>query len=111
MEWVYVPFKDLMSNYDTYTWDTGLEPILNEVASRGNQVAMRVYLEYPGCECPIPDFILNSGIAMRSGADTVPDYDDPRMIDILTKLIAAFGKRYDGDPRIGIITLGLIGFW
>ncbi len=25
--------------------------------------------------------------------------------------IAEFGRRYDGDPRIGFVTLGLIGFW
>ena len=25
--------------------------------------------------------------------------------------VAALGKKYDGDPRIGFITTGLIGFW
>lgn len=29
----------------------------------------------------------------------------------LLQFISAFGQRYDGDPRIGFITVGLVGFW
>jgi hypothetical protein len=29
----------------------------------------------------------------------------------LESFIAEFGRRYDGDPRIGFVTIGLIGFW
>ena len=30
---------------------------------------------------------------------------------MLKRFIAAFGKKYDGDPRIGYITAGLLGHW
>ncbi|MBN1311848.1 MAG: DUF4832 domain-containing protein, partial [Anaerolineae bacterium] len=40
-----------------------------------------------------------------------PDYDDPDMIDAFAKFIAAFGAKYDGDPRLGIVHMGLIGLW
>ena len=30
---------------------------------------------------------------------------------MLKEFIAAFGKKYDGDPRIGYITAGLLGHW
>ena len=33
------------------------------------------------------------------------------MRQALTNFIAALGARYDGDPRIGFITVGLLGFW
>ncbi len=29
----------------------------------------------------------------------------------MTNFIAALGARYDGDPRVGFIELGLLGFW
>jgi hypothetical protein len=29
----------------------------------------------------------------------------------MAEFIAAFGQRYDGDPRIGFLTVGLLGFW
>jgi hypothetical protein len=40
-----------------------------------------------------------------------PDYDDPNLVSALENFIKAFGKRYDGDPRIAFIEIGLIGFW
>ena len=40
-----------------------------------------------------------------------PDYNDPRMIAGMERLIAALGKRYNKHPRIAFIQLGLLGFW
>ena len=114
LEWVYVPLKAVMNGPDSYTFDTGLETALNAIAARGNQAAIRVYLEYPDKEDAIPDFIHQSGVAMRHN-DTFnqdePDYDNPLMVTYLTNFIRAFGAKYDGDPRIGFIHMGLVGLW
>ena len=40
------------------------------------------------------------------GGGLSPDYDDPRMVEAMERLIAAMGRRYDGDPRVGFIELG-----
>jgi hypothetical protein len=40
-----------------------------------------------------------------------PDYNDTALRSVLKDFIAALGKRYDGDPRIGFITAGLLGKW
>ena len=40
-----------------------------------------------------------------------PDYEDQKLRTALSNFIAAFGKKYDGDPRIGFITAGLLGTW
>ena len=40
-----------------------------------------------------------------------PDYTDPRLRAVLLRFIAALGRKYDGDPRIGFITAGLLGGW
>jgi len=45
------------------------------------------------------------------GASLSPDYNDPKLLNALDNFIKALGKRYDGDPRIAFITVGLIGFW
>ncbi|NIK70807.1 S-layer homology domain-containing protein [Paenibacillus sp. BK720] len=114
LEWYYVPLKAVMNGPDSFTFDTGIEPALNAIAARGNQAALRVYLEYPGKEDAIPAFIHDSGVAMRHN-DTFdqdePDYDDPLMVTYLTNFIKAFGAKYDGDPRIGFIHMGLVGLW
>ena len=45
------------------------------------------------------------------GHSLSPYYSDPHLRAALVHFIAALGARYDGDPRIGFIQLGLLGFW
>jgi len=119
LEWFYVPLKNLMNGPDSFTFETGLEPTLNDIASRGHQAVFRVYLDYPHRFSGIPPFLLAGGLKVRPysffgnlpGEGKSPDYDDPKLISALETFIAEFGRRYDGDPRIGFITVGLIGFW
>src|SRR5690349_8983289 len=119
MEWFYVPLRNLMNGPDSFTFDTGLEPQLESISGRGHQAVFRVYLDYPGRPTGIPQFLLAGGLKTRPytffgnspGASVSPDYDDPRLVSALENFIKAFGKRYDGDSRIGFITVGLIGFW
>ena len=40
-----------------------------------------------------------------------PDYSDPKLRMALQSFIASMGEKYDGDPRIGYITAGLLGTW
>lgn len=113
LEWVYVPLKAVMNGPESFTFDSGLEPQLNAIAARGNQAALRVYLEYPDKDDAIPQFI-HDNVAMRHNEafnQDEPDYDDPDMVAYLTNFIQAFGAKYDGDPRIGFIHMGLVGLW
>ncbi|WP_271749894.1 S-layer homology domain-containing protein [Cohnella sp. JJ-181] len=114
LEWVYVPLKAVMNGPNSFTFDTGIETSLNAIAARGNQAAIRVYLEYPDKADAIPQFIHDSDIAMRHNDafnQDEPDYDNPLMVEYLTNFIQEFGARYDGDPRIGFIHMGLVGLW
>jgi hypothetical protein len=43
--------------------------------------------------------------------DHTPDYSDERLVEALETFIAALGRRYDHDPRVGYITAGLLGKW
>jgi len=40
-----------------------------------------------------------------------PDYSDANLRGAMRQFIAALGRRYDGDPRIGFIAAGLLGTW
>ncbi|WP_217592023.1 S-layer homology domain-containing protein [Cohnella sp. GbtcB17] len=114
LEWFYVPLKAVMNGPNSFTFDSGIEPQLNAIAARGNQAVLRVYLEYPGEADAIPQFMHDDGIAIRHNDafnQDEPDYDDPRMVTYLTNFIQAFGAKYDGDPRIGFIHMGLVGLW
>ena len=117
MEWNYLPLRSLMSGPTNFNW-TSLDQLLINDASRGHQTVFRVYLDYPTLATGIPQYLLDAGLITYSyndygndGISLCPDYSNPLLDQALTNFIAALGRRYDGDPRIGFITVGLLGYW
>ncbi|MFJ1649583.1 DUF4832 domain-containing protein [Streptomyces sp. NPDC088258] len=120
LTWSYFGLSEVMnssSDCGSYDWSV-LDRALDETASYGNQAAIRFYLEYPGGSGTHPANAIPPCFAghvdNRTNAywNTVsPDYDSPYLLAALKNFIAAFGARYDGDPRLGYIHLGLIGLW
>ncbi|WP_203914692.1 DUF4832 domain-containing protein [Rhizocola hellebori] len=117
MEWFYLPLRDVMTGPQQFRW-AAMESQLDAIASRGHQAVFRFYLDYPGKPTGIPQYLLDQGLLTRpypdfgnNGVSVAPDYSDSRLVSALENFITALGRRYDGDPRIGFLTLGLIGFW
>lgn len=117
MEWSYLPLRSLMSGPTNFDWSS-LDNLLSADAGRGHQTVFRVYLDYPTRPTGIPQYLLDEGLATYSyddygndGISVCPDYSNALLQVALTNFIAALGARYDGDPRIGFITVGLLGFW
>ncbi len=88
--------------------------------TRGHQAVFRVYLDYPDTPYGVPEFLNhvprhaysehgNGKNPQRISFS--PDYENPDLRRALKNFIGALGKRYDGDARIGFITVGLLGFW
>ncbi len=119
MEFDYLPLSDLVLGPQKYDW-TPLEKLLQAIAQRGHQAIFRIYMEYPHRKRGIPEYLLRDGLKVHRYRNTnaqppamveTPDYEDPRLRKMLTDFIAALGKKYDGDLRIGFITAGLLGTW
>ena len=121
MEFSYIAFADLVKDYDTFDWRK-MEVLLDDIAGRGHQAVLRIHLEYPGKNDLIPKFLIEDGLKVHKYLNTnthpfppskveTPDYEDKNLRRALTNFIAAFGKKYDGDARIGFITAGLLGTW
>jgi hypothetical protein len=121
LEFNYLPYSALVNGYDEFDWSP-LEELLDDVAGRGHQAIFRIFLEYPDKHGVIPDFLLNDGLKVHKYLNTntqplpparveTPDYEDQSLRRSLRAFIVALGKRYDGDPRIGFITAGLLGAW
>ncbi|GIF69994.1 hypothetical protein Ais01nite_80290 [Asanoa ishikariensis] len=125
--WSYFALNEVMkdpSSCSVFDWSV-FEKALDEAAVWGRQVAFRFYVEYPGGSGTHPGNgippCLNGKMALRTNGfwGTVsPDYDDPDVIAALTSFINAFANRYDragpggtADPRIGFMTMGLVGLW
>ena len=120
LTWSYFGLSEVMTNAGncgSYDW-TILDNMLAETAGQGNQAAIRFYMVYPGGTGSHPANAIpscfNGNVNYRSDTYwnvTEPDYDSPYLVNALKNFIAAFGARYNGDPRIGFIHLGLIGLW
>ena len=121
LEFSYVGFAELVKGYEDFDWQP-LEELLNDISSRGHQAVFRIYLEYPKKTNIIPMFLLDDGLKVHKYLNTntqpfppaqveTPDYEDKNLRRALKNFIAALGKKYDGDPRIGFITAGLLGTW
>ncbi len=121
LEFNYLPFAAMVKGYDKFDWQP-LEKMLNDIASRGNQAVFRIYLEYPDEQTGIPQFLVKDGLKINkypnpnsslkppAQAET-PNYEDKNLRRSLNAFIRALGQKYDGDPRIGFITAGLLGSW
>ncbi|MFC5405543.1 DUF4832 domain-containing protein [Cohnella soli] len=105
IEWKYFGLGELMTGMNSYDWEP-MEKALDEVASHGKQLSLRV----ASCESfsskDIPDFLMPQ---VRNGC--ILNYDSPTVMQAFQNFIAAFGAKYDGDPRIAFIHMGLVGRW
>ncbi|HLO99439.1 MAG TPA: DUF4832 domain-containing protein [Fimbriimonas sp.] len=121
MEFSYLPLDKLVVGKDKYDWKP-IESLLEDVRSRGRQTVLRIYIEYPGNPSGIPSYLIQEGLKTTKWQESAggsegaqvsitPDYEDPRLIECIRKFVAAFGAKYDGDPRLGFITMGLLGSW
>lgn len=118
LEFGYIPLASLMTGPDTFDW-APLETLLTSVAARGHHTIFRIWLEYPGKTGGVPDFLTKSGVKITNWSgdssakerSLTPDYADERLVTALERFIAALGRRYDGDARIGYLTAGLLGSW
>ncbi len=121
MEFNYLPYAALVKGYDEFDWQP-LERLLDDIASRGHQTVFRIFLEYPNKSGVIPEFLIKDGLKVTrwpfqefpdkpAAMLETPDYSDPKLRRSLKNFVIALGKKYDGDPRIGFITAGLLGTW
>jgi hypothetical protein len=99
-----------------FDWNP-LERRLNDAATRNRHVVLTVTCHYPNWhKLSVPQYILDDGLELFYYPDFLgggysPNYGDTRLLSALEQFIMAFGREYDGDPRIGFINLGLLGFW
>ena len=101
-------------NYDFADWEAAKWDSPN---AAGRHVVLRVWADYPNAPSGMPDWLLAKGIKMTAyndpgiGKGLTPDYNNPQLVEAMVGLIAAMGKRYDHDPRVAFIELGLLGHW
>jgi hypothetical protein len=113
LEYFYVPMSAVWGA-EGPTLDSGLEVHLAAAAARGHHAVVRVYIDYPGVASGLPPHLVDEvpcRVYDEYGGGCSPDYDDPQLVEAMLGLVEALGARYDADPRLGFLQVGLLGFW
>ncbi len=115
MFYAYVSWKELEPREGDYRFAEWEQRVWNDPATRGRHLIFRIYLDYPGQPSGTPDWLLAKGVKVTRysdyGGGLSPDYNDPRLLAALERLIAVLGRRYDTNPRVAFVEMGLLGFW
>ncbi len=132
-----VPVPEVLpqSAYDTYqryTWRqlepapgaydfSSIEADADQAAAEGRKHAFRVRALVARNGVSVPDYLVEQmplgwwhafeGDDEDEPDTYVPDWNDPDFIEAADRLIKALGARYNGDPRIAWIDIGIYGNW
>ena len=117
IEFHYFSMRELMPEEGRVDF-APIEKWLYQANSRGCQLTFRVYLEYPTHKSPdVPQFLIDNGLKITKWKNDdkellhAPDYTNPQLREAIDFLIAKLGEKYDGDPRVACLTMGILGHW
>lgn len=88
-------------------------------AAAAHQPAMNVGLRFmildgPESGSEIPQWLIDKGIKGTWTLDHktfAPDLDDPTYMAYARRLLQAFGARYNNNPELAFIDIGMVGAW
>ena len=120
IEFNYFSMRELMPKEGSVDF-APIEKWIQQATSRGCQLTFRVQIEFPSEKEDqgngIPQFLIDDGLKVikwkNDDGQTIhaPDYKNPKMRAAIDLLIAKLGEKYDGDPRVACLTMGVLGHW
>ncbi|MFD2564759.1 DUF4832 domain-containing protein [Aquimarina rubra] len=111
----YLKWKDFEPTNDNFNYDA-VEDVINRPGSKGRHVILRLYADWFGSEQTSdagPAWLYNDlGVArLQYGGKYITDYNNSNYISQAIEAIEALATRYNNDPRIYAIQLGVLGYW
>jgi hypothetical protein len=111
-------WRQIEPKIDQYDFSE-LDRDIAEAASQGRKFAFRIRAMVHDQGLMVPDYLV-SGMAKGWWGDVnndgkgdtyVPDWNDSYFLKRVEKLATVLGERYDKDPRISWVEVGLYGNW
>ncbi|RYG42047.1 DUF4832 domain-containing protein [bacterium] len=109
-------WAELEPERGVWKFDEWAARTMRAAPSRDKRAILRVYVDYPNRKPGgIPQWLLDSGVKTTAysdyGGGLAPDYADPKFRSGIKRLIAEMGRRWNKDPQVAFIQIGLLGFW
>jgi len=108
----------IMLGPTSFDWQV-VDDFLDEMSGQGKHAYLQVNIDpaygathLPAYLFPLVDtFYYDDPKPIDPVDDLCPDWNDPDLMDAMLTFIDSFGMRYDSDPRIFTVHLGLYGMW
>lgn len=121
LNFYFVPFNEIVVDDPgavgelAYDWEP-LEIRLNQSAAKSRHAILTFSIHIPDRGLLLPPYLMDSLDLLPIETEDLkvqmtPDYGDPELMVAIERFIEALGNKYDGDNRIAVIHLGLLGFW
>lgn len=97
-----------------------LDAIINTAARRGQVVGFRIMSAADSATAQLPAWLITAANAdpgdggagqTLSNGHFFPNYDNPVIIDAAANLLEELGKRYNKNPYVGFVDVGMVGLW
>ncbi len=93
-----------------YRWDI-IDQTLEQARKNGQKLAFRIMPQNGVPKAPQWYRKIAPGFTYEDGKSWMPDYEHPLFFEHYGKLVAALSERYDGNPDIDHIDMGIVGRW
>lgn len=118
----YIAWKEFEPDNNVFNREN-IEQIIDRPGTRNRHVILRLYCDWHGEEDPdegngrssgCPEWLYNDvGIKHITGLNgrKLTDYNNPKYIEQAEQAIAKLAEWFDGDPRIYVFQIGILGYW
>nr|WP_280139548.1 beta-galactosidase [Aquimarina amphilecti] len=111
----YIKWKDFEPTNGNFDFNA-VEDVINRPGSAGKHVILRLYTDWFGTEQDSdagPQWLYTDfGVSrLQSGNKYITDYNNPNYINQAIEAIEALATRYNNDPRVYNIQIGILGYW
>ncbi len=111
----YRSWRSLEPEEGQFDFDSWEYEIWEHWTSQGMKAIFRVYIDYPGRPTGTPQWLIDADVFMTRyeeyGGGLSPDYKNPLFLEKVKLLIQKLGERYDNDPRVAFLDVGILGHW
>ena len=111
----YIKWKEFEPSDGNFDY-AAVENIIDRPGSKGRHLILRLYCDWHGdnATSDCPDWMYTQeGVARLQGDNGryITDFNDAKYLAKAQEAIQALASRYDNDPRIYSLQMGLIGYW
>lgn len=111
----YRSWRELEPDEGEWDFESWEEDVWQHWVDQGMKGILRVYVDYPGRESGMPQWLADQGVELTEygqyGGGFTPDYTNPLFVEKAEALIQKLGERYNNDPRVAFVDVGILGHW